>query len=192
MTFQKKSFLPQSDIVKSNQYKKKLCLLGGLESLKDEFQRKLSSNCLSIEHKNNIGVSISTIDYSDNLNYNFNYFLWNIDCGNNRSFIRTTFYTGAESLIVFISEENVEQIMSYLHEIKFRMPVITLIFCIFLKNHSIKEIIDTYFITEEFQHILTNNDFKIKYIDKPHKIFKQISSLFIKKVKKNEFQDNYI
>jgi len=192
MTFQKKSLFSESDMAKVIQYKKKVCLLGGLESLKDEFQRKISSNCLSLEHKNNIGVSISTIDYSGNENYNFNYFLWNIDCGNKRSFIRTTFYTGAESIIVFISEDNVEQITSYLNEIKFRMPVITLIFCIFLKNHSIREIIDTYFITEEFQHILSNNDFKIKYINKPQKIFKQISSLFMKKVRKNEFQDNYI
>jgi hypothetical protein len=173
-------------------YKKKVVLLGGLESLKDEFQRKVSSNFLSIEHKKNIGVSISTIDYYESKKTQFNYFLWNIDCGISRSFIRTTFYTGAEAIIVFISEDKVPQILPYFNEIKFRMPVITLIFCIILKDQTTKKIIDTYFRRGEFETIFADNDFRFKYIKNPNKIFKQVSSSFLEKVKTNELKDNFI
>ena len=42
--------------------KKKICVLGGVEDYKDEFQKELSSNALPIENKRNIGVNISKID----------------------------------------------------------------------------------------------------------------------------------
>ena len=84
--------------------KKKICLLGGTELYKNEFQKKISSNCLPIENKENIGVNISRIEYFYQLTkkyQKFEFLLWNIDCRQRRSFLRTIFYNGAEAMVIF-------------------------------------------------------------------------------------------
>ena len=104
-------------------FKKKICLLGSLEDIKDEFQEKSSDSCLPFDNKLNIGVNISRADFLYKNDVKFDYFLWNIDCDQEKAFLRTTFYPGAEAIIIFVSENNVQQIYHYFNEIKLQVLV---------------------------------------------------------------------
>ena len=172
-------------------FKKKIIILGGQEKIKDEFQKRLSSSCLPIENKQNIGVNISKIDYFYEPKYKFEYLLWNIDCGQRRAFLRTIFYSGADAIIIFISETKIDQIRQYFDELQSKIPEIPLIFCIILEKHSKKEIINSYFINEEFSSIIKENSFKIKEITDPIEILNQVSSIFKKKAKIKELENRF-
>lgn len=172
-------------------FKKKICLLGSLEDIKDEFQEKSSDSCLPFDNKLNIGVNISRADFLYKNDVKFDYFLWNIDCDREKAFLRTTFYPGAEAIIIFVSENNVDQIYYYFNEIKLRMPIITVAFCIVMNTHNIQEIIDAYFKTPEFNSLFQEHDFKFRYIKKPEKILRQISTSILKNMNLNEITDNF-
>ena len=172
-------------------FKKKIVILGGQEKIKDEFQKCLSSSCLPIENKQNIGVNISKIDYFYKPKQKFEYLLWNIDCGQRRAFLRTIFYSGADAIIIFISETKIDQIRQYFDELQSKIPEIPLIFCIILEKHSKKEIINSYFINEEFSSIIKENSFKIKEITDPIEILNQVSSIFKKKAKIKELENRF-
>jgi len=172
-------------------FKKKVCILGGQEKYKDEFQKCLSSNCLPIENKQNIGVNISKIDYYYKPKQKFEYLLWNIDCGQPRAFLRTIFYSGADAIIIFISETKIDQIKQYFDELQSKIPEIPLIFCIILEKRSKKEIIYSYFINEEFSSIIKENSFKIDEITDPIEILNQVSSIFRKKAKIKELENRF-
>lgn len=168
-------------------YKKKVLLLGGLEQIKDRFQEEVSDTSLSLNNKHTIGVNISKITY----NTQFDYYLWNISCGLERSFIRPMYYTGAEAVIVFISEENAQQIVPYYREITSRLPIVTVIFCILLNNKTQEEINDAYFTTKEFKLLFEEQDFEFNRISKGEHIFSQISSFFSKNLNENTFEDHF-
>jgi len=172
-------------------FKKKIVILGGQEKIKDEFQKCLSSSCLPIENKQNIGVNISKIDYFYKPKQKFEYLLWNIDCGQRRAFLRTVFYSGADAIIIFISETKIDQIRQYFDELQSKIPEIPLIFCIILEKRSKKEIIYSYFINEEFSSIIKENSFKIDEITDPIEILNQVSSIFKKKVKNKELENRF-
>ncbi len=172
-------------------FKKKVVLLGGTEKFKNEFQKCLSSSCLPIENKQNIGVNISKIDYFYEPKYKFEYLLWNIDCGQRRAFLRTIFYSGADAIIIFISETKIDQIRQYFDELQLKIPEIPLIFCIILEKHSKKEIINSYFINEEFSSIISENSFKINELTDPIEILNQVSSIFKKKAKIKELENRF-
>lgn len=175
--------------------KKKICLLGGQELFKDAFQKKVSSNCLPIENKQNIGVNISRIEYFYQSNKNhqkFEFLLWNIDCGRRRSFIRTIFYNGAEAMVVFIADTKIEQIYHYLNEIRQRMPVITIIFCIILEKFSKEEIIKTLFEHGDFKYLIKNENIQINKLSESSEILDQICSNCLSKIKKKESENCYI
>lgn len=172
-------------------FKKKVCLLGGLEELKNQFQNNLSSSSLSMENKRNIGVNISKVDLFSQ-NHNFEYFLWNINCSQEKSFLRTTFYTGAEAAIVLISEDKVEHLIRYFHEIKTRIPIVTIIFCIILKKKTETEVKEAYLNTDNFRDIISSENFEIKKIFHAREIFDQISDFFLKKVESNYYDDNFV
>ncbi len=169
-------------------YKKKICLIGGLEHIKDKFQEKVSDRSLSLDNKKTIGVNISK--FTDH--QHFDYFLWNIYCGIEKSFIRSTYYSGAEAVIVLISEDNVEQILQYYREIVTRLPVITIIFCIVLKYKTIPEITSAYFNTKSFNTLFRSQRFRIHEIEQPDQIFSQIRSAFLEDITNGEFNDNFI
>ena len=164
--------------------KKKICVLGGCENYKDEFQKELSSNALPIENKQNIGVNISKIDFSFKRDENYEFLLWNIDCRQQRAFLRTIFYNGAEAIIILISETKVDQILYYLDEIQARIPSITLVFCIILEQFTKEEIIDRHFINEDFKSKIKSYNIEINEISKPSDILNQICTTFLK-------NDNY-
>ncbi|MHA2390800.1 MAG: hypothetical protein ACXAEX_02425 [Promethearchaeota archaeon] len=172
--------------------KKKICILGGQENYKDEFQKRISSNCLPIENKHNIGVNISKIDYFFTPNQKFEFLLWNIDCRQNRAFLRTIFYSGADILIIFISETKIDQIQQYYKEIQSRIPDTSLIFCIILENRSKQEIMDISYQNDEIVSILSDNDIQIYEISDPTEIFEQISTLFLEKLQNKELDKKYI
>ncbi len=172
-------------------FKKKLCILGGQEKFKNEFQKCLSSSCLPIENKQNIGVNISKIDYFYKPKQKFEYLLWNIDCGQRRAFLRTIFYSGADAIIIFISETKIDQIRQYFDELQSKIPEIPLIFCIILEKRSKKEIINSYFINEEFSSIIKKTSFKIKEITDPIEILNQVSSIFKKKARIKELENRF-
>ncbi len=176
----------------ASHFKKKICLLGNFESYKNEFQKSLSSNSLPIKNKDYIGVNISEINFFHKSHLNFDLFLWNIDCSQHRAFLRPIFYAGAEAIIVFISEMRVDQILRYMNEIKLRTSVITIVFCIILENFAIDEIFEAYFKTEEFKQFFQHEDFKFRAISGPAKIFKQICSISLKNMKKNNLDDHFI
>ncbi|MFX1366206.1 MAG: hypothetical protein ACFFCE_05285 [Promethearchaeota archaeon] len=171
--------------------KKKVCVLGGMEYYKDEFQKELSSNTLPIENKQNIGVNISKIDFLFGENDRFEILLWNIDCRQQRAYLRTIFYNGAEAIIILISESKVDQLLSYLEEIQTRMPPITLVFCIILEKFTKNEIIDRYFKEKDFKSKIKSYNIKIREISKPSDILDQICSNFIKKEKQKEIDNTY-
>ncbi|MFX1314234.1 MAG: hypothetical protein ACFE9T_00085 [Promethearchaeota archaeon] len=176
-------------------FKKKLCLIGNLELYKNEFQKKMSSNCLPLENKENIGVNISKIDYFYQINkrsLKFEFLLWNIDCRQRRSFLRTIFYNGAEAMIVFISDAKVEQIYHYFYEIRLRMPTITIIFCIILENFSREEILKVQFENEDFKSFMKNNNIQINEISEPSVILDQVCSISLSKIKNKEMENCYI
>jgi len=181
----------QSDI-KEAFFKKKICLLGGLEEIKNNIQDILSSSTLSMENKKNIGVNISKVDLLISQNQNFEYFLWNINCSDEKAFLRTTFYTGAEACIVLISENKVEQILQYFQEIRTRIPIVTIIFCIILNNRTEEDIRRAYFNTMGFEELISSEEFKIKRISHPKEVFAQISGFFLRKVKNNDYDDNFV
>ena len=172
--------------------KKKICILGGTENYKDEFQKKLSSNSLPIENKRNIGVNISKIDISFKEYLNFEFLLWNIDCRQQRAYLRTLFYNGAEAIIIFISETRVNQILDYFNEIQPRFPSITIIFCIILEQFTKKDIITRHFKNQNFDSVIKSNNISINEISKPMDIIDQICSTILKKNKFKEMDNVYI
>ena len=171
--------------------KKKLCILGGVENYKDEFQKKLSSNSLPIENKRNIGVNISKVDFSFKKDEKFEFLLWNIDCRRPRAYLRTIFYNGAEAIIIFISETKVDQIIQYLNEIQARISSITIIFCIILERYAKDEIINRYFRNDEFDSIIKSNNIQINEIYEDSEILNQICSISLKRVKYKEIENFY-
>ncbi|MFX0104119.1 MAG: hypothetical protein ACFE75_01355 [Candidatus Hodarchaeota archaeon] len=173
-------------------FKKKICIIGGYENYKDEFQKETSSNSLSIENKQNIGVNISKIDFSHKNDEKFEFLLWNIDCRQPRAYLRTIFYNGAEAIIIFISENKVNQILQYFNEIQTRIPSITLIFCIILEQCTKDEIINNHFTSEEFDSLIRSNDAQINEISEPSDILIQICSIALKRTKHKELDSIYI
>ncbi len=172
--------------------KKKICILGGMENYKDEFQKKLSSNSLPIDNKRNIGVNISKIDFSFKNYLKFEFLLWNIDCRQQRAYLRTLFYNGAEAIIIFISETRVNQILDYFDEINARFPSITIIFCILLENFTREDINARHFKNEDFDSIIKSNNISINEISKPLDIMEQICSITLKRNKYKEMDNAYI
>jgi hypothetical protein len=172
--------------------KKKVCILGGYENYKDEFQKRISSNCLPIENKHNIGVNISKIDFFNKFDQKFEFLLWNIDCGQNRAFLRSTFYSGADAIIFFVSEDKINQIQQYFNEIQGMSQDLQLIFCIILENLSQQEIERKYFQKKDF--ITKNLDYntRIFKISKHTEIFHQLSSFFLKKLHEREIENKII
>jgi len=173
-------------------FKKKIAILGGMEIYKDELQKRLSSNCLPIENKQNIGVNISKIDFIFKLNNKFEFLLWNIDCRQQRAFLRTVFYTGADAIIILISETKIIQIIQYLNEIQSRLPEVTLIFCVILEKISKHEIIELYFKNEEYVNLLEINNIEINEITDPIEILNQISQISMTKVYEKKSENNFI
>jgi hypothetical protein len=171
--------------------KKKLCVLGGTETYKDEFQRQLSSNSLPLENKRNIGVNISKIDYFFKNHDKFEFLLWNIDCRQPRSYLRTIFYNGAEAIIIFISETKLDQILQYFAEIQARISSVTIIFCIILEKYNKEDIINKFFKNNEINSILSSNNFQINEIFESIEIFNQICSVSLKKSKYKEVENTY-
>lgn len=172
--------------------KKKICVLGGCENYKDEFQKELSSNALPIENKQNIGVNISKIDFSFKRNEKYEFLLWNIDCRQQRAYLRTIFYNGAEAIIILISETKVDQILHYLDEIQARIPSITLVFCIILEQFTKDEIIYRHFINEDFKSKIKSYNIQINEISEPSDILNQICRTFLKRDKYKELDNAYI
>ncbi|MFX0081462.1 MAG: hypothetical protein ACFE94_06900 [Candidatus Hodarchaeota archaeon] len=172
-------------------FKKKIVILGGLEITKNEFQKSLSSNCLPIENKQNIGVNISKLDYFFKPKQKFEYLLWNIDCGQRRAFLRTIFYSGADAIIIFISETKIDQIRQYFDELQSKIPEVPLIFCIILEKLSKEDIINSEFINKEFNSIREEHGFKITEITDANEILNQVSSFFIEKTKIKEIENRY-
>jgi hypothetical protein len=172
-------------------FKKKLCLLGSLEIFKNEFQKSLSSNCLPIENKQNIGVNISKIDYFYKPKQKFEYLLWNIDCGQQRAFLRTIFYSGADAIIIFISETKIDQLRQYFNELQSKIPEIPLIFCVILEKSTKKDILKNFFTNKEFSSIVNENSFEINEITDPKDILDQVSRILKKKVKVKEIENRF-
>ncbi|MFW9894275.1 MAG: hypothetical protein ACFFD7_00560 [Candidatus Thorarchaeota archaeon] len=172
--------------------KKKVCILGGYENYKDEFQKRISSNCLPIENKHNIGVNISKIDFFNKFDQKFEFLLWNIDCSQNRSFLRRTFYSGADAIIFFVSEEKINQIQRYFNEIQSLSQNILLIFCIILENHSQQDIERMYFNRKDF--FINNIDYstRIYKISNHSEMFQQLSSFFLKRLSEREIENKII
>ena len=178
-----------------HRFKKKLCLIGNLENYKNEFQKLISSSSLPINNKENIGVNISRIDYSlesDDKYEKFEYLLWNVDCRQRRSFIRTIFYNGAEAILVFISETRIEQILLYFEELRQHLPIVNVIFCIILDKFSIREIIENYFENEPYKTLIKDNNIKVNEISDSNDILKQISLLFLNRLKNRELNNIYL
>jgi hypothetical protein len=166
--------------------------VGAVEDFKNEFQKILSSSCLPIQNKQNIGVNISKIDHFYRSNQKFEYLLWNIDCGRHRSSLRTIFYSGAEAIIIILSETSINQIRQYFNELQTRIPGITLIFCIIIDKLTKREIIKNNFNTEELSSLFTENNFQIHEITKPSKILDQLSEIVEKKGESEEYKTNLI
>ena len=171
--------------------KKKICVLGGTETYKDEFQKQLSSNSLPIENKRNIGVNISKIDFSFKKHDKFEFLLWNIDCRQPRSYLRTIFYNGAEAIIIFISETKVDQILQYFKEIQARITSVTIIFCIILEKYNKEDIIKKYFKNNEFISTINSFNFQINEIFNSVEILNQICSISLKKTRDKELGNTY-
>ncbi|MFX1390147.1 MAG: hypothetical protein ACFE9Z_08805 [Promethearchaeota archaeon] len=173
-------------------FKKKICILGGVEAYKDEFQKRISSNSLPLENKQNIGVNISKIDFLFKNYEKFEFLLWNIDCRQPRAYLRPIFYNGAEAILIFVSERKVEQILQYFNEIHERISSIALIFCIILEKYNKKDIIDKYFKKQDFTSIIKLYNIKIHEISKSSDILNQICSISLEKIDSKEIEDVYI
>ncbi|MFX1501899.1 MAG: hypothetical protein ACFFDH_13125 [Promethearchaeota archaeon] len=182
----------ETPLQEKNSFKKKICILGGQENYKDEFQKKLSSNSLPIENKQNIGVNISKIEFLFKNCENFEFLLWNIDCRQPRAYLRTIFYNGAEAIIIFISETKVDQILQYFNEIQTRLSSITLIFCIILEKSSRDEIFNNYFKNEEFDSILKSDAIQINEISESSEILSQVCTISLKRNNYKELENFYI
>ncbi|UCC20035.1 MAG: hypothetical protein JSV62_01775, partial [Promethearchaeota archaeon] len=172
--------------------KKKICVLGGVENYKDEFQREFSSNILPIENKRNIGVNISKIDCPYQNGENFEFLLWNIDCRQSRAYLRTIFYKGAEAVIIFISEAKVDQVLQYFNEVQGRLSSITLVFCIILEKSTKDEIIIKYFSNKEFDSMIKSNSIQIEDINDSSEVLNQICSISLKRSTNKELENIYI
>jgi hypothetical protein len=172
-------------------YKIKVCLLGGTEILKNEFQKIMSSDSLPIENKKNIGVNISKIDFTYCSNI-FELYLWNIECNRRFAFLRTIFYHGTEAVIVFISENKIDQIRNYLDEIRIRFPVIHVSFIIVLNKLKEEEVRINFLHNKDLRSLIESNDIKLNTITNPIDIFKQICSFFIEKRETRKNDDNFI
>jgi hypothetical protein len=155
-----------------------LCLLSSAEGLSNEFQRILSSTSLSIHNKQNIGVNISKIDHYYTSNQKFEYLLWNIDCRQHRSSLRTVFYSGADAIIILIPEKRINQFRAYFNELNTRLPGITLIFCIVFENLSQQEFVSKYLNIEA----LNEKNFQINEISDYIEILDQLSEHFEKEL----------
>ncbi|MFW9866967.1 MAG: hypothetical protein ACFFEN_12805 [Candidatus Thorarchaeota archaeon] len=173
-------------------FKKKVVILGGYENYKDEFQKRISLTSLPIENKHSIGVNISKIDFLFTSDQKFEFLLWNIDCGQNRAFLRSTFYSGADAIIIFISENKIEQIKQYFEEIQLRVPEVTLIFCVILEKCSNKDIINFFFKERDISLIIEQNRGQINEIKEPAEIFRQLSSIFVEKIINKEIENQLI
>ncbi len=173
-----------------NEFKLKICLIGGYENYKNQFQKFVSSHKLPFDNKNSIGVNISKVNFKYNSNI-YGFYLWNIDCDQRYSFLRTTYYHGAETIIVFISESKVEQIRSYLDEIKLRLPIITIIFCIILEKCTKNEIIEKYLKKKSFDSLIKSNNIKIRELSSPSEVFELICSFYVDKRETCQEIDNF-
>ena len=174
-----------------SEFKFKICLLGGIENIKNEFQKIVSSGRLPIKNKQNIGVNISKIDFNYH-SHTFGFYLWNINCSQRWTFLRTNYYNGSEAIIVLISETKINQIKQYLEEIKSRLPVIQIIFCVILEKCTKDEIIAKHLKSKKFKSLIKSNNIKINDILTPSEIFQQICSKFMIKKDTNEESDNFI
>jgi hypothetical protein len=152
----------------------------------------LSSNCLPIQNKQNIGVNISKINHFFTPHQKFEYLLWNIDCGRRRSSLRTVFYSGADAIIILLSETNINQIRQYYNELQARLPDVTLIFCIVIDKLTKKEIINNNFNSEELSLFFKERSFEINEIAEFTKILDQLSAIFERKTKYKEHDTNLI
>jgi hypothetical protein len=176
-------------------FKKKVCLIGNLENYKNEFQQLISSNSLPINNKDNIGVNISRVDYileSDEKHERFEFLLWNVDCRQRRSFLRTIFYNGTEAMIVFISDTKMEQIIQYFDEIRQNLPIINIIFCIILEESSRIEIVNRYLENEPYKSLIEGYNIEVNEISDPKNILRQISFAFLRRLKNKEMDNTYI
>ncbi|MBD3195482.1 MAG: hypothetical protein GF317_10530 [Candidatus Lokiarchaeota archaeon] len=186
--------MEQSSFLKEREtcyFKKKVSLLGCNEPIKNEFQDIVSSCSLPLENKSNIGVNISRVHFDYNSNNRFDYFLWNIDCSQSRSFLRTTFYNGAEAIIVFISEDNLEHILRYFEEIRNRIPIVFIQFCIILNNKSKSELLDNELNGSQFQEFIQSNEVEFNELQNATDTFSQISNFFIEKVRQDKFESKF-
>lgn len=172
--------------------KKKIALLGGFEKYKDIFQEFISSSCLEIENKQNIGVNISKIDKLYKDEPKIEYLLWNIDCGQRRACLRNIFYSGSEAVIIFISESKLDQIPQYFNEIQTQLQNVNILFCVILENSKKNTLLNNYFKNEELNSLIENYKFQINSIDKPISIIHQISSNFLDKMEHREVNNVYI
>lgn len=179
------------ELLAVKQCKSKICLIGGQETYKDEFQRAWSDASLSLQNKDNIGVNISRINYNSGSLTNYLLYLWNINCAEKWASYRTSFYNGTEAVIVFISELYFEQIKHYFSEIRKRLPIITIVFCIILEEHSKDEILEIFLEDEEIDTILQDNDVSVHSLQDPSHIFEQITTTNLQKLHNRKGEDKY-
>ncbi len=183
---------PSSSRSLENFFKLKVCLLGGLENFKNELQQNISTDILPIENiKKNMGVNISKFRLTCDAE-KIEIYLWNIECQSKWAFLRTSYYLGAESIVVLLSETKFEQIFQYFNEIKLRMPVVTVIFCVILENCSFEDIANAYLRDKRFFKFIETNQVLLEQISDPHDVFNQIKSCFLKKAKTRELIDKFI
>ncbi|MFX0072239.1 MAG: hypothetical protein ACFFAO_14220, partial [Candidatus Hermodarchaeota archaeon] len=173
-----------------SQFKIKVGLLGNVEKFKNEFQKRISSDVLHIDSKENIGVSVSKINYFYD-SHKFEFYLWNINCKKNFAYIRTIFYHGTEAMIIFISESNISQIKNYFEEIKLNLPVIQIYFCIILESTSKNDLISRFSQDKEFSSLIKSNNIRIRKIETPKELFEQISNCFMIKRESNKEHDYF-
>lgn len=172
-----------------NEFKIKICLIGGYENYKNQFQKFVSSHKFPFDNKNSIGVNISKVDFKFN-SHTYGFYIWNIDCDQRYTFLRTTYYHGAEAIIVFISESKLEQIQSYLDEIKLGLPPITIIFCIIIEKNTKIEIIENYLKKKNLDSLIKSNNIKIRKLSSPSEVFELICSFYVDKRETSQEMDN--
>lgn len=172
-----------------NKFKLKASMLGGLEILKNIFQKQISSSNLPINHKKTIGVNISSVNFDYNIhNTKFELYIWNVDCGLNYASVRSTFYRGSEAIIVFISERKLGQILEYLEEIQFQMPVIQIILCVLIDKYTVESIKQSYFSNRE----LKEYNFEFNSIKSPDEVLSQICTRFLEKRETKKKSDYFV
>lgn len=177
--------------VPTKSYKYKVCLLGGLEKYKDEFQIRASQASLSPQNKSCIGVNISKINYQYDSITDLLVYLWNVNCKEQWASYRTSFFQGTEAIIVFISEKKIEQILDYFEEIQTRIPVITVIFCVILEDFKEGELREILFGEETFRTLINSNNIRIESISSFAQIYEQITSNYLIKKNHHTLQDDY-